>query len=84
MMYDTFLALQTTCLNYHLQTWRTGGEMGMEWERNRRAWGSGVGNWGILCYTLRQVIGRSMAGGTHADSIGQLSRRGYVGPEAEF
>lgn len=60
------------------------GEMGMEWERNRRAWGSGVGNWGILCYTLRQVIGRSIAVGAHADSIGQLSRRGYVGPDAEF
>ena len=81
MMYDTFLALQTTCLNYHLQTWRTGERWG--WN-GKEIGGHGVGNWGILCYTLRQVIGRSMAGGTHADSIGQLSRRGYVGPEAEF
>ncbi len=46
--------------------------------------GSGVGNWGILCYTLRQVIGQSMAGGTHADSIGEFKRRGDMGPDAEF
>lgn len=52
--------------------------------------GAGVGNGGILCYTLRQVIGQSLAGGAHvgialtaADQIPGW-KEGFPGAESEF